>query len=49
MGSKNFAGKDSFQRMNFLVQASALVKNEVLSSYYGSIMKQIAKKSVIKM
>lgn len=49
MGSKSIPSKDLFNRMNFLHQASALVKNDVLSCYYGSVMKQIAKKSVLKM
>lgn len=44
-------GKDSFERMNFLYQASTLtaVKNNVLSCYYGNLMKSVAKKSVLRM
>lgn len=44
-------GKDTFQRMNFLYQASTLMagKNNVLSCYYGNLMKQIAKKAVLRM
>lgn len=48
---KGCQGKDSFERMNFLYQASTLMagKNNNLSCYYGNLMKSIAKKSVLRM
>lgn len=43
-------GKDVFERMNFLYQASHLMasKNRVAASYYGNIMVGCAKKSVLR-
>ncbi|OXU31630.1 hypothetical protein TSAR_016120 [Trichomalopsis sarcophagae] len=43
-------GKDVFERMNFLYQASFLLssKNKALASYYGSIMTSCAKKAVLR-
>lgn len=48
---KNIPNKDTFQRINFLAQAAELMadKNDVLSCYYGNLLKQIGKKSVLKM
>lgn len=49
--SKGCQGKDIFQRMNFLYQASTLMvdKNKVLSCYYGNLLKSVAKKGVLRM
>lgn len=49
--SKSIHNKDIFQRINFLHQASMLMadKNGTVSSYYGNVLKQIQKKSVLKM
>ncbi|XP_043590803.1 ribonuclease P protein subunit rpr2 isoform X1 [Bombus pyrosoma] len=43
-------GKDIFERMNYLYQASYLMalKNRVAASYYGNIMVGCAKKSVLR-
>ncbi|XP_076686515.1 ribonuclease P protein subunit Rpp21 [Andrena cerasifolii] len=43
-------GKDIFERMNYLYQASHLMalKNRVAASYYGNIMIGCAKKSVLR-
>jgi RNase P subunit RPR2 len=48
---KAFQGPDAYQRMNFLYQASQLTagKNDVLSSYYGGLVKSIGKKVVLRM
>lgn len=44
-------GKETFERMNFLYQAATEMagKNNVLSCYYGSLCKSVAKKSVLRM
>ncbi|KOC70437.1 Ribonuclease P protein subunit p21, partial [Habropoda laboriosa] len=43
-------GKDVFEKMNYLYQASYLMalKNRVVSSYYGNIMVGCGKKSVLR-
>lgn len=43
-------GKDIFERMNYLYQASHLMalKNRVAASYYGNVMIGCAKKSVLR-
>ncbi|XP_015434579.1 PREDICTED: ribonuclease P protein subunit rpr2 [Dufourea novaeangliae] len=43
-------GKNIFERMNYLYQASYLMalKNRVAASYYGNIMTGCAKKSVLR-
>jgi ribonuclease P protein subunit RPR2 len=48
---KTLHNKDVFQRVNFLHQASMLMadKNTALSCYYGSLMKQVGKKAVLKL
>lgn len=51
---KGFTGKDAFARMNFLYQASALCSSfssrnsKKVASYYGSVFKNVAKKSVVR-
>lgn len=47
---KSIHNKEVFQRVNFLQQASILMasQNETISSYYGNLLQQIAKKSVLK-
>jgi len=49
-GSKTFQGKDTFQRMNFLYQASHAVLGQSgdLPAYFGRSMLSIAQKSVLK-
>lgn len=49
--AKSLQHKDVFQRINYLHQASLLMasKNGTMSSYYGNLLKQIQKKSVLKM
>ncbi|CAB3249434.1 unnamed protein product [Arctia plantaginis] len=41
---------DSFQRINYLYQISKLIvsKNTALSSYYGNLVINVAKKNVLK-
>lgn len=48
---KGVQGKDVFQRMNFLYQASTLMagRNNTLSCYYGNLLKAVAKKAVLRM
>lgn len=48
---KTIHNKEIFQRINYLHQASLLManKNAALSCYYGNLMKQVQKKSVLKM
>ncbi|KAI4488160.1 hypothetical protein M0804_005008 [Polistes exclamans] len=43
-------GKDIFERMNYLYQASHMIslKNRVAASYYGSMMMGCAKKAVLR-
>ncbi|XP_076247449.1 ribonuclease P protein subunit Rpp21 [Calliopsis andreniformis] len=43
-------GKDIFERMNYLYQASHVIalKNRVAASYYGNVMIGCAKKSVLR-
>ncbi|XP_043266811.1 ribonuclease P protein subunit rpr2 [Venturia canescens] len=43
-------GKDVFERMNFLYQASRFVagKSEVAASHYGNVMMSCAKKAVLR-
>ncbi|XP_028168722.1 ribonuclease P protein subunit p21 [Ostrinia furnacalis] len=47
---KKVQGNDPFQRMNFLYQISKFIadKNPALSSYYGNLMGNVAKKTVLK-
>ncbi|KAG6441955.1 hypothetical protein O3G_MSEX002097 [Manduca sexta] len=47
---KKIQSGDSFQRMNYLYQISKHVveKNAALSSYYNTLMINLAKKSVLK-
>ncbi|KAM3959320.1 ribonuclease P protein subunit Rpp21 [Aphomia sociella] len=47
---KKVQGNDSFQRINFLYQISKEIctKNPALSSYYGNLIVNIAKKNVLK-
>ncbi|XP_053613530.1 uncharacterized protein Rpp21 [Plodia interpunctella] len=47
---KKVQGNDAFQRINFLYQASKYIseKNPALSSYYGNLIVNVAKKSVLK-
>ncbi|XP_047034183.1 ribonuclease P protein subunit rpr2 [Helicoverpa zea] len=47
---KKVHGNDSFQRMNYLYQISKLIaeKNPMLSSYYGNLIVNVAKKNVLK-
>jgi RNase P subunit RPR2 len=47
---KSIHNKEVFQRVNFLHQAAAMMagRNGTLSCYYGNLMKQIQKKSVLK-
>lgn len=51
MANKGISNKDSFQKINFLNQASQMIakKNSTLSCYYSVLMKEVAKKSVLKM
>lgn len=51
MTNRGFLNEDSFQKINFLNQASQMIakKNTTLSSYYTVLMKEVAKKSVLKM
>lgn len=44
-------GKDVFERMNFLYQASQKLagKNNALSAYYGQMLKSISKKAVLRL
>lgn len=44
-------GKDTFERMNFLYQAGALMSpvNSTLSCYYGQLCRAVAKKAVLRM
>ena len=51
MANKGLSNKDSFQKINFLNQASQMIakKNTTLSCYYTVLMKEVAKKSVLKM
>ncbi|XP_044730555.1 ribonuclease P protein subunit rpr2-like [Chrysoperla carnea] len=46
----NIAGKESFQRMNYLYQASELMHklNANISTHYNDILLSIAKKSVLR-
>ncbi|XP_075155287.1 ribonuclease P protein subunit Rpp21 [Haematobia irritans] len=46
-----FQGKECFNRMNFLYQASILMagKNNTLASYYGELCKNVGKKAVLRM
>ncbi|XP_061722146.1 uncharacterized protein LOC133528691 [Cydia pomonella] len=48
---KKVQGNDSFHRINYLYQISKhIVKiNPALSSYYGNLMVNVAKKNVLKM
>ncbi|XP_047366719.1 ribonuclease P protein subunit p21 [Vespa velutina] len=48
--AKACQGKDIFERMNYLYQASHLIalKNRVAASYYGNTMMGCAKKSVLR-
>ncbi|CRK91347.1 CLUMA_CG005020, isoform A [Clunio marinus] len=48
--AKTIHNKEVFQRVNFLLQANKLMagKNNSLACYYGSLMKQLQKKSVLK-
>ncbi|XP_058805755.1 ribonuclease P protein subunit p21 isoform X2 [Phymastichus coffea] len=50
LNEKLCQGKDVFERMNYLHQASLLVssKNTALASYYGSVMISCAKKAVLR-
>ncbi|XP_004923387.1 uncharacterized protein LOC101735312 [Bombyx mori] len=43
-------GNDAFQRINYLYQISKAMasKNTILSSYYGNLVVNIAKKNVLK-
>ncbi|XP_013192135.1 ribonuclease P protein subunit p21 [Amyelois transitella] len=47
---KKVQGNDAFQRINFLYQASKCISenNAALSSYYGNLIVNIAKKNVLK-
>ncbi|KAJ8723695.1 hypothetical protein PYW07_007675 [Mythimna separata] len=47
---KKVHGNDSFQRMNYLYQISKHIasKNPTLSSYYGNLIVNVAKKNVLK-
>ncbi|XP_022127330.2 ribonuclease P protein subunit rpr2 [Pieris rapae] len=47
---KKVQGNDSFQRINYLYQISKQISaiNPALSSYYGSLAINVAKKSVLK-
>ncbi|XP_049878243.1 uncharacterized protein LOC126375343 [Pectinophora gossypiella] len=47
---KKVQGYDSFQRMNYLYQISKYIvdKNPALSSYYGNLIVNVAKKNVLK-
>ncbi|KAL0868924.1 hypothetical protein ABMA27_007253 [Loxostege sticticalis] len=47
---KKVQGNDSFQRMNYLYQISKHIAqiNPALSSYYGNLMVNVAKKTVLK-
>ncbi|XP_015588459.1 ribonuclease P protein subunit rpr2 [Cephus cinctus] len=44
-------GKDVFERMNYLYQASQFVasKNKTVASYYGNVMVNCGKKAVLRM
>lgn len=44
-------GRDTYERMNFLYQASALMADSVpaLSGSYGKLMKSIGKKATLRM
>ncbi|XP_073949949.1 ribonuclease P protein subunit Rpp21 [Choristoneura fumiferana] len=48
---KKVQGNDSFQRINYLYQISKLIvkTHPALSSYYGNLMVNVAKKNVLKM
>ncbi|XP_026332913.1 ribonuclease P protein subunit p21 [Hyposmocoma kahamanoa] len=48
---KKVQGYDSFQRINYLYQASKCIaeKHPELSSYYGNLIVNLAKKNVLKM
>lgn len=48
---KNLHNKEVFQRINYLHQASKIIasKNKTLSCYYGSLLKDLRNKAVIKM
>ncbi|KAJ2953506.1 hypothetical protein O0L34_g1105 [Tuta absoluta] len=47
---KKVPGHDSFQRINYLYQISKYMvdKNPALSSYYGNLIVNVAKKNVLK-
>ncbi|CAG9805581.1 unnamed protein product [Chironomus riparius] len=47
---KNLHNKEVFQRINYLHQASKIIasKNKTLSCYYGSLLKDLRNKAVIK-
>ncbi|XP_075983026.1 ribonuclease P protein subunit Rpp21 [Anticarsia gemmatalis] len=47
---KKVQGNDSFQRINYLYQISKMMaeKNPALSSYYGNLVINVAKKNVLK-
>ncbi|XP_055381040.1 L-threonine ammonia-lyase isoform X2 [Condylostylus longicornis] len=47
---KGLQSRDVFERMNFLYQASMLMagKNDTLSAYYGLLLKNVGKKSVLR-
>ncbi|XP_058116699.1 ribonuclease P protein subunit p21 [Anopheles coustani] len=49
--SKFCAGRETFERMNYLYQAAMLMsdKNPHLSAYYGKLTKSIGKKAVLRM
>ncbi|XP_058174004.1 uncharacterized protein LOC131288843 [Anopheles ziemanni] len=48
--SKFCAGRETFERMNYLYQAAMLMsdKNPHLSAYYGKLTKSIGKKAVLR-
>ncbi|XP_068619275.1 uncharacterized protein Rpp21 [Battus philenor] len=48
--TKKVQGNDSFQRINYLYQISKYMasKNPALSSYYGNLIVNVAKKNVLK-